>query len=425
MEKSVLRPTIPSSGSPAWAGRILGWSRLACVAAMQLAFSGSSLAASPPEDEPPSCPDKGDCCVPDEEACWHPAAGRGLAALVTGSVAVTGGLLFGNLGDSMRIGDPLPQMIGVGAVGLIGSGLGAFAALVSPRGEGRVEDAPSRPSLTLGLSPGGGTTIDEKVPYGLSFSADPRIALHPRVGLSPHFGVSLPLGRATEVDPRPQFSEPLAGQDSTFPRVLETRRFKGSVGWELSFSLPYPAPVPRPLATGPVEIRWRPRFEFRFREVAAGGTTQVIQHLALYPLTGGLRLHASPRQRFTFYVGPRIDWQGYSEAVHTEVSPGSARTGPLFAEAWWQLDIPLTPQGGGANHLAGRLNLGYIHSNLDGKGLDAGAIVGYFGPVEVSFDLRIRKRGSKMALQITAGAQVASGGGPFVKIGWIAPKGGS
>jgi hypothetical protein len=68
------------------------------------------------------------------------------------------------------------------------------------------------------------------------------------------------------------------------------------------------------------------------------------------------------------------------------------------------------------------LNLGYIHSNLDGKGLDAGSIVGYFGPVEVSFDLRIRKRGAKMALQITAGAQIASGGGPFVKIGWVAPS---
>ena len=417
-----------SSLSRTWMARTRGWGRLAAlcsVVVIQSAVATSSQAASPQEDVLPACPAKGNCCVPGEEECWHPAAGRGLTAAVTGSVAVTGGVLFAKLGDSMRIGDPLPQMIGVGAVGLIGSGLGALAALVSPRGEGAVADAPSRATLTLGLSPGGGTTIDEQVPYGLSFSVDPNIDLHPRVSLRPHFGVSFRLGRTTQVDPRPQFSEPLAGQDSTFPRVLETWRFRGSVGAEASVALPYPARVVRPFASGPVEVRWRPTFEFRFREVASEGTTQVIQHLALYPLTVGLRMHASPRQRFTFYVGPRVDWQGSSDPGSTEVSPGSARPGRLFAEAWWQLDIPLTPQGGRAHHLAGRLNLGYIHSNLDGKGLDAGAIIGYFGPVELSFDLRIRKRGSKMAFQITAGAQVASGGGPFVKLGWVAPKGGS
>jgi len=237
--------------------------------------------------------------------------------------------------------------------------------------------------------------------------------------------VSFALGRTTQVDPRPQFSDPLAGQESTFPVVLESWRFKGSVGAEVSFTLPYPAQVPRPIYSGPVELRWRPTFEFRFREVATEGVSQTIQHLAFYPLTVGMRLHASPRQRFTFYVGPRIDWQGSSDPGSTEISPGSARPGRLFAEAWWQLDIPMTPQERAPHHITGRLNLGYIHSNLDGKGLDAGSIVGYFGPVEVSFDLRMRKRGSKMAFQITAGAQLASGGGPFVKIGWVAPKGGS
>ena len=398
------------------------WSFVRLVGLLGFFVSGSALAAPAPNRPTPACPDKGACCVAEEDACWHPAAGRGLQALVTGSVALAGGAGLGSLGDSMRVGDPLPQMIGVGAVGLIGNGLGAIAALISPGGEGAVADSPRRPTLSLRLSPGGGTTLDEQVPYGLSFSVDPRISLHERVAVSPHFGVSFQLGRSTQVDPRPQHVLPLEAQESTFPEVLESWNFKLSAGGELGVLLPYPALVPSPLGSGALELRWFPRFEVRRREVTTGGGSQAIQHVALYPLTLGLRWHASPRQRFTCYVGPRIDWQGYSESGSTELGLRTARLGPLYAEAWWELDIPLTPEGGRAAHLYGRLNLGYIHSNLDGKGLDAGSIVGYFGPVEVSFDLRIRKRGAKMALQITAGAQIASGGGPFVKIGWVAPS---
>ena len=147
----------------------------------------------------------------------------------------------------------------------------------------------------------------------------------------------------------------------------------------------------------------------------------MVEHSALYPATLGLRWHVSPRQRFTFYAGPRIDWISFSDPGDLDLRRGRASLGSFYAEGWWQLDIPFAPLGRKNTNVTGRLNLGYIHSNLDGQRFDFGSVVGYFGPVELSFDLRVRRIGSPVAFQLTAGYRLSAGGGVFLELGFVAP----
>ncbi len=84
-------------------------------------------------------------------------------------------------------------------------------------------------------------------------------------------------------------------------------------------------------------------------------------------------------------------------------------------------NLPFTPLGQRGHSVTGRLNIGYVHSNLDGPGLEVGVRIGFFGPVEVSFDLRIRRLGAPTALQLTAGYRIATGGGPTFALGLVTP----
>ncbi len=384
------------------------------------------VGASPPVDpaDLDACPSLKRCCVPGEEDCTHPGAARGLLFATTATSATVGTLGFLSAGDSLNSGDPFSQMIGLGAVGLLGSGVGALFSLLAPQGERAVDDRPGRPTFRLSLSPGGSGTLDESSPYGLGVQVDPRIDLGPMASLTPHAGLSLGLGDSVDVDPRPQNTQTLDGQDSTFPVALRAWRMRVSAGAELAVKLPYPMKVRAPLYTGAIEIRYAPRWELRRRVLHVGDDNrrQVVEHNALYPATVGFRWHLSPRQRFTLMLGPRIDWIAFSDPGSGELRRGGANLGSLYGEAWWQVDVPFTPNGGRKTSVTGRLNLGYTHSNLDGVGFDLGAIVGYFGPVELSFDLRLRKRGAPVAVQITGGMLFGAGGGPFVELGLVAPS---
>ena len=95
--------------------------------------------------------------------------------------------------------------------------------------------------------------------------------------------------------------------------------------------------------------------------------------------------------------------------------------GAFYAEAWYQLDLPMTPLGGGKASVAGRLNLGYVHSMLDGRSFELGPMVGFLGPLNLSFDLRIRQRGAAVAFQVTGGWWIGVGGGPYVELGLVTP----
>lgn len=352
----------------------------------------------------------------------HPGASRALMAGASGVAFSIGTGMFLGMGDALDSGDPQSQLAGIGLIGLGGSLLGMIVDLLTPGSAGTVADRPGRPTVKLTFSPGGSSTLDEASPYGLGIHVDPTIALGPHVTLQPHVGASVNLGQTRHVDPRPQNTEPQPDQDTAFPLALRSNRFKASLGAELAIRLPYPFPVKRPWYTGALEIRWKPRWELRRRTLHVGSdNVQLVEHSALYPATIGLRWHVAPRQRFTFYVGPRIDWISFSDPGSTTLRRGRASLGTFYAEAWWQLDIPFSPKGRKKTHINGRLNIGYIHSHLDGQRLDVGAIVGYFGPVELSFDLRVRKVGSPVAVQVSAGYRLATGGGPFVELGVVAP----
>lgn len=401
---------------------------LRCLCALAL-LASPALAEEPAEnkaDVPPTtwpaqgreaCPSLRACCVPGEEHCVHPGLSRALLGGIAGTSVVGGGAALLFLGDGLNAGDPQAVFGGLGVIGLSGALFGALADALTPGPAGTVHDRPSRPTVRVSLTPGGTRTLDEVSPYGLGLRVDPTLRFGV-VSLQPHLGVSFDLGPSSSVE---AVAAPTSGQESGFPVVLRDWRFRASVGAELAVRLPYPVGG-KPMYTGAAELRWAPRWELRRRTLHPGeANVQVIEHSALYPVNLGIRWHVAPRQRFTFYMGPRLDWISFSEPGSTDLRRGRFALGSFYGEAWWQLDIPFSPRGQRAALVSGRLNLGYIHSNLDGQRLDFGAVVGFFGPIEVSFDLRIRKRDSPVALQLTAGARVAKGGGPFLEVGFVAP----
>ena len=393
--------------------------------ALVVALTALLLTAAGPVEDPAAaptdaCPSLGRCCVEGEADCVHPAAGRGVLAVSSLAAAGAGTAVYMAAGDSLRSGEPFIQMMGLGAVGALGAGLGAIAARLAPRGETTVLDRPGTPTLMVSLTPGGTATLDERVPYGLGVAFDPSIELDGRISLRPHVSFSTSLGVSQDVDPRPQYSEPIPGQDSTFPVALRAWRMRLSAGAELQMKLPYPADVPARVYMGRVELRYRPRWELRRRVTQPGASNhQATEHHAIYPATFGFRWHLSSRQQFTLYLGPRIDFIGFTDPGETEVRRGGGNVGSFHAEAWYALDIPFTPEQGMKTSVTGRVNLGYIHSNLDGNGFDFAAAVGFWGPIEVSFDLRLRRLNAPVAAQLSAGMIIGTGGGPFVELGLV------
>ncbi|MCO4771592.1 MAG: hypothetical protein KDA24_16285 [Deltaproteobacteria bacterium] len=374
-----------------------------------------------PLDGRRACPSLRACCVPGEDECTHPGMSRLMLGISGGAAFAAGAGTFLWVGDSLHSGDPQSAVLGVGLIGLGGSLVGMIADWMTPGSGGRVHDRPGRPTVRLTVSPGGTSTLDEAAPYGLGIRVDPTIALNARVSLQPHLGVSMGLGNSAHV--APVVGAVSSDQESAFPVVLRTWKMKVTAGAELAVRLPYPLAVKRPMYTGAVEVRWKPMWELRRRTLQPGAANvQIVEHNALYPVNLGLRWHVAPRQRFTFYAGPRIDWLSFSDPGDIELRRGKATMGTFYGEAWWQLDIPFSPLGRRKTSVNGRLNVGYIHSHLDGQRLDVGAIVGYFGPVELSFDLRIRKVNAPVAVQVTAGYRLATGGGPFVELGFVAPE---
>jgi hypothetical protein len=353
-----------------------------------------------------ACPSLRFCCVPGEAECVHPGLSRLLLAGVGGAMLTFGATTFLVTGDSLEAGDPQAPVMGTGLIALSGAALGAVADALTPGPPGLVHDRPMRPLVRLGFDP-------DSSYRGLGVQVDPTLNLGQRLILQPHLGLSADLGSSEAVD---------AGTEVVAP-PLRSRRTKVSAGAELSLRFPYPLPVRRPLYTGAMELRYKPTWELRRRTLHPGeGNAQIVEHMALYPATFGLRWHVSPRQRYTLYMGPRVDWISFSDPGSTTLRRGGASLGRFYGEAWWQLDVPLAGSQGKTS-ATGRFNLGYIHSMLDNQRFDSGAVVGYFGPVELSFDVVLRRAGSPLGVQLTVGYCVATGGGAFFEIG-LAPRSG-
>jgi hypothetical protein len=352
-----------------------------------------------------------------------------LLLLSLGAIAGAGatGVLFG-LGDRLANGGPATLLVGVGAL----AGGGALVGSLFGRLGG---DRPGDPDRirpeTLGLEStvGGTTVLDEMDPTTLSLTFAPTVWFphdHGRARLIGHVGGDL-FGR-TDVDPRPQHQMPIAGQGGTRPVALRERELSTGAAIDMAVALPYPVMSPRRSRyLGPMELRIRPEFQFR-REVfdEETGRVRVVERTMLLPLTAGIRWILSARQRFTVYVGPRFDFLAFSEPGSTRMRRGGALAGPLYGEAWYDVDVPfsLAPRRDGASRRAvvnGQWTMGYVHSRFDGRGLDFGPVVGFLGPAVVRWTTRVRPAGWPVALQGAVGAAIGNGIDVSVRVGVVLP----
>lgn len=348
-------------------------------------------------------------CAQDERPCIRPRPARVLL-LSLGALAggVAAGVLFA-LGDRIAPADPAVVLVGGGFV----AGLGAVAGMVAGHlgGDGPAHPDRVRPTtagLRYGLSPP--AALDERSAHSMALQFAPTWTFADgasRVRLVGHVGGWL--APATDVDPRPQLSQSIDGQTGTAPVTLRQRRTSIGVGLDWAVRLPYPVLSPtRASFLGPSEVRWKPDVQIR-REVFDVGrpTERIVERTMLLPLTVGMRWIVSPRQRFTFYVGPRLDYLSHSTPGSRALARGRAQLGPLYAEAWYDLDVPLTsrPRRDGQarrTEVNGQFTLGYTHSRFETAGFNVGPVVGFLGPIHAQWHTRIRPASSPVAIQATA-----------------------
>ena len=346
--------------------------------------------------------------------------GVGIAA---GGVA--SGMLFA-LGDRTGSGDPATLLVGGGAVAGAGALFGALVARLG--GDGPADPDRIRPS-TLGLDyrftqPG---ALDETHPHQMRVTFAPNYFFPGGGGRLRLFGhVGGTLWQERQVDPRPQFQQPIEGQLGTAPVALRERRLSIGVGADLAVNLPYPV-LERSAMLGAAELRYKPEFQIRRETLDPGLPSQrVIERSMLLPLTVGARWHLSPRQRFTVYFGPRFDIVSYAEPGEDQLARGSAIVGPLYGEAWYDVDFPMTarPRRDGAERKASvnsQLSMGYVHSRFDGRGLNFGPVIGFLGPVHVRWATRVRPKTWPVAMQFGAGATIGNGLSGAINMGVVLP----
>jgi hypothetical protein len=366
-------------------------------------------------------------CTDDVEPCHRPDPARSIL-LALGAVGggVAASLLFA-LGDRLAPGDPATLLVGTGAVAGAGALIG-FAAGRLGADSAAVPDRIRPATAGLDWTVARPANLDEAQPHTLSLRWAPTWRFTPggaRVRLIGHLGGWLNPSR--QVDPRPQAAASADDREGTAPQTFRQRRLSTSVG--LDFAVPLPYPVlrnPRRSAfLGPAELRWRPTFDIRREAIDLDGVDpRVVERTMLLPLTVGARWHLSPRQRFTFYAGPRFDMVAYADPGTDGLSRGRPQLSPLYGEAWYDIDVPLTSRHRDKPRLVdatGMLTMGYVHSRFDGFGLDFGPVVGFLGPVHVGWLTRIRPRGSKVAAQLGATGRIGNGFAGTLEVGIVVP----
>lgn len=366
------------------------------------------------------------CCTSGESPCVRTSMARatllGVGALV-GGVAAT--MLFA-LGDRNSAGDPATFLVGGGALAGAGALIGSLVGRLG--GDGPGDPDRIRPS-TVGLDyrvtqPG---ALDETHPHDMRLSFAPNLFFPGDGGRLRIFGhVGGTLWQEQQVDPRPQFQQPIEGQSSTAPVVLRERRLSIGVGADLAVNLPYPV-LERSSFLGAAELRYRPEFQIR-RETRDPGlpSQRIVERTMLLPLTVGARWRLSQRQRFTVYFGPRFDIVSYGEPGEDRLERGRAEIGPLYGEAWYDIDFPMgrRPRHDGSTRRAvvnSQLSLGYVHSRFEGQGLNFGPVIGFLGPVHARWATRVRPRGWPLAFQAGAGVSIGNGLAGVINLGVVLP----
>lgn len=354
-------------------------------------------------------------CLPEVEPCVYTTSTRlligGLGGLVTGS-SLSLALL---VGDRWRMGDPAVPLAAAGMIAMSAAAIGGTAAIFGGDGPELPDRiTPATVALTLGYF---GTTVsDERAPPSLTLNIAPTYQFpHDRGRLRLLGSVGGRLGAQLERDPRPQTTEP----DGSFTPALELRTVRFDIGLDLAVRLPYPL-IRRSACLGQLELRLKPMFWYASDTLMLGDAERINQRVMLTPLNFGFRWHLSPRQRFTFYMGPRWDLDSYGEPGLLAL--GKPKLGPIYSESWFDLDIPISsPARARRASTVGQLTLGYVHARMFGNGLDFGPVVGFFGQARTSFTLRVRPRGSVVAYQFELGAQIGSRVNPYLRIGVSLP----
>ncbi len=401
-----------------------------------LAGSPEDAAVEPPVSEPPAPalvepappelpPRRIHRCLVGVEPCFRTTSIRlllGSTGTLASATAVA--LIFG-LGDRNRLGDPAVAIAGAGLIAVGGALIGGAAALL--RGDGpALPDRITPATLAVGLGLGGSSVTDERVPYGLTGSIAPTWQFPRDRGRLRLLGsVGGELGDRLERDPRPQTQVADNGAGGTFATALESSRLWVRGGLDLALRLPYPIGRRSPWL-GQFELRYKPLVFFARDELllSDGESERVSERIALTPLNLGFRWIVSPRQRFTVYLGPRWDLIGYGEPGAVEI--GAPALAPIYAESWFDLDVPLQkPRLGRRANAVGQLTLGYVHSRFGAEGIDVGSIVGFVGHMVTQFSLRVRPRESPVAYQFDLGARIGDGLNPFLRVGVVLPDLGS
>jgi hypothetical protein len=165
------------------------------------------------------------------------------------------------------------------------------------------------------------------------------------------------------------------------------------------------------------------------QEVFDGGQPdeRVVERTMFLPLNVGIRWILSQRQRFTLYVGPRFDFIAYSEPGSSKMRRGGTQLGPIYGEAWYDIDVPFTlrPRRDGKPRRAivnGQLTGGYVHSRFDGHGINFGPVIGFLGPVVLRWTTRVRPAGWPVALQGQVGATLGNGYALSARVGVVLPN---
>jgi hypothetical protein len=334
-------------------------------------------------------------------------SGVGLAALLVA-------------GERLGARDPAGLFVGAGGIAMGGAAVGAFAALTMADGPGN-PDRVRTATIALDYTFGRPSVLDEAHPgTGMLRLAPTFWTRDGGARMRPFLAFGGMLGTERDVDPRPQ----LQGQGG-FAGGLVERRLSGALGLDLAMSLPYPVLRGRPGARlGRAELRWKPEVQFRRHAFSPGeDDARTLERTMLLPLTVGMRWVLSPRQRFTFYIGPRFDFLG-TAAGGGELVRGRAVAGPVYGEAWYDIDVPFTWLARREHARAdvnGQLTLGYVHSRFDGRGFNVSGAIGFAGPLQVAWHLRVRPRGARVAWQGSVGAWIGNGVTPFFSIGTVLP----
>lgn len=358
-----------------------------------------------------------------------------LGGIGTVALAAGAGLLLA----LPRAGEPGGWLAGTGAVAWGGAVVGAFFGLVTREWE-PLQHGISAEEATFNLRLGVPSSVHlgERMPPTASLGWAPALRIpstHSIIRIHARLGGLL--GRSRSVQPT---SIPENGGTAEFQTAQTSSHGHIALGLDWTRSVAY-GTGRRKLAAhlGPVDLRFRPSYEFR-REIRRpqGLDRRAVDRHMILPLTLGIRWHVSARQSFSASVGPRLDLTGYALADAdgwTRHGPRAVEWGRVYGDAWYEIDFPLTSSRGPRAvarrfDAAGRLIVGYRHSTFDGLALNAGAVVGFTGPLYLGWATRWTRRadpsaprpGRQTGLQLAMGVWIADEPRFHVDLGLALPE---